>query len=167
MSEFDCVSTTQYSGGYISGVCIVCPAMPEIIAVPDQTIIDNRPGWNASAISTQQHSNNLYTEFTVLPSIGTAVGLSPIRFNDDPRSLLHAIYCYREEGLERWVVYESGVAKTAPIARAPTTDLFRIERRGTQMTYFFNNQRYYVSTLPSTGPLIVVATMYLAGDGVE
>ena len=146
--------------------CVTCPAITAVAAVPTQVVYSPRIGWDASAYSAVRRSGPVYTEFQLSACVGTVVGLANARASNDPRSVPHGFYCYQNSGREFWSVAENGVEKTTPVVRVPGTDLFRIERRGELVTYFHNNTRVYVSTLPSIGQVVVVACLYASGDGV-
>ena len=151
----------------LKSICYDYPAVEEIAATSEQTITDNQYGWNSSAHSVVSHAGDLYTQFDVPACIGVVCGLAPAHKGSDPRDVDHAFYCYKSAGKEVWVVQERGVAKTAPVVRDPDTDVFRIERRGSTVRYFFNGKTKYVSTLPRSGCQVVVACMYAAQDGVN
>ena len=147
--------------------CVVCAEQPYIAPVPAQTIIDPNIGWNSSAYSAAKISGDCYTQFMLPDCIGTVVGLAPERASNDPRDIPHGFYIYEAGGRRLWSVSEGGVEKTAPVVRVAGTDVFRIERRERTVSYFHNGKRIYVSDAPSIEPLVVVACMYSAGDGVN
>ena len=164
MGEFDCQIEPHPDGSY----CVVCPEIPAAPAVPEQTIIDPRLGWNASAHSVEALSGDCYTQFTIPAGVvGVVCGFAPTHVDSRPVNVPFGLYAYSSAGRSYWRVFERGVAKTAPVVRAPETDLFRIERRGQKVRYFFNNHQYYVSADNYAGALRVVACMYRAGDGVN
>lgn len=160
------------NGNYVySGLIRVCydiPAVPAVPAVPSQTIVDEMFGWNASAHSAIQRTGDCYTQFTVPDGVvGVVCGLAPEHLSSDPRDVPHAFYVYQEAGRSFWRVMESGVSVTDPLETLPDSDLFRIERRGGTVSYFFNGKRLHVSAVSSLSPLRVVACLYAAGDGVN
>jgi hypothetical protein len=136
--------------------------------VPTQTIVDPQLGWNASAHSAQLLTGDVYTQFTIPANVvGVVCGLAPRHIDSRPVNVPFAIYAYSSAGRSYWRVFEAGVAKTAPVVRVPETDVFRIERRGQGVRYFFNGRQYYVSAATYSGALRVVACMYAAQDGVN
>lgn len=147
--------------------CVVCPEQPYIAPTPEQRIIDPRYGWNASAYSVERREGDCYTQFSMPPCMAAAVGFAASRLSSDPRDIPHAFYIYRNAGAEYWVVLEAGVPITAPVLRVPETDEFRIERRGSTVTYFHNGKTKHVSAVPTAVPLVVVGCMYAAEDGVD
>lgn len=164
MGEFDCQIEHHPDGSY----CVVCPEIPAVTAVPSQTIVDPRLGWNASAHSARSLAGDVYTQFTIPANVvGVVCGLAPQHLDSRPVNVPFAIYVYSAAGRSYWRVFEGGVAKTAPVERASATDVFRIERRGSTVRYFFNGKTAYVSAAPSIGALVVVACMYAAQDGVN
>lgn len=168
MGEFDCTVTPHYAGGVITGYCQDCPEVPAIAAVPAQTITDPRLGWNASAHSAVTREGNCYAQFSVPAHVkGVVVGFANQHRSSLPRDVDHAFYVFQAAGAEWWQVLERGVAKTAPVRRAPATDVFRLERRGSTVRYFFGGRALYTSSLASQGALQVVACLYSADDGVD
>jgi hypothetical protein len=164
VGEFDCQIESHPDGSY----CVVCPEIPAAPAVPTQTIVDPQLGWNASAHSTQSLTGDVYTQFTIPANVvGVVCGLAPRHIDSRPVNMPFAIYAYSSAGRSYWRVFEAGVAKTAPVVRVPETDVFRIERRGQGVRYFFNGRQYYVSAATYSGALRVVACMYAAQDGVN
>lgn len=146
--------------------CVQCAEQPYIAAVPAQTIVENIYGWNGSAYSSQKIAGDIYTEFTVALSVGVVCGFAEERKSSDPRDIPHGFYCYQDAGRFRWAIAESGLSITAPATWVPNVDLFRIERRRATVSYFVNNRRVHVSTVPSETPLRVVCSMYSSNDGV-
>lgn len=149
--------------------CVSCPEVIAVAGVPEQIINDPRVGWNTSAYSRALLPGPCYTQFSMPAGIyGCAVGVTTARTSNDPRRLPHAIFVLQEAGVQWWTVYEMGVEKIPRERRFPETDLFRIERRGTQITYLHNGRRVYESTQPAAPEgLCVVACMYAAPDGVN
>lgn len=145
--------------------CIVCPAVPTIPAVPEQRIYSPRAGWDASAHSIKRLDGRVYTQFIAV-GIGTVVGFANEHRSSDPRGVQHGFYSYREAGANRWAVIESGVVKTTPVIHSFLGTTFRIERSRGKVTYLVNNRVVYVSTILSTGSLIVVACLFASGDTV-
>lgn len=165
--EFACTLTPQYSGGVLSGYCQDCPEIPAIAAVPAVVTTDPHLGWNSSAHSVARFEGDCVTEFG-LPAgvVGVVCGLASAHRSSLPRDVDFAVYAYEAAGAQWWQLLERGVAKTSPVLRDPAHDLFRIERRGATVRYFFANRQLYVSATPSSGPLQVVACLYSANDGV-
>lgn len=162
-------TVTKNAGGFssIQSLCIDCPEVPYIAGTPTQVLTDNLYGWNSSAYSAQQLDGDLYVQFNAPSCLGLALGFASERKSDNPRDLSHMFYINKSAGRETWVVAEGASTKTAPADRDPSTDTFRIERRNGVVRYLFNNRPVYVSAAPSYGPLVVVACMYAAGDGVN
>lgn len=163
----DCTKTTQYdANGFFVQACLDCPEVAAVPAVPAQTIVDRQLGWNSGARSGVSIIGDCYTQFTVpAHAVGVVCGLAPARNGTDPANVPHAFYVYQDAGRELWCVVEGGIPKTAPVARGD--DLFRIERRAGVVRYFVNNRRVYVSAAPARAPLMVVACLYAAFDGID
>ena len=156
----------SYSG--LEKVCYDKPAVPYIAPVAPVVHTDNLYGWNASAYSTDAIAGDCYVQFTVpAGAIGVVCGLAPRRISSDPRDVPHAFYVNQQAGKQVWRVTEHGVQKTEPVIADPETDLFRIERRGETVRYFFNRKTLLVSEAPARGALRVVSCLYAAGDGVN
>lgn len=158
----DCVETV-IDGEY----CLVCPAIAPVTAVPESTLTERLLGWNGSARSVTSIAGDCYTEFT-LPAgtIGAVVGLATTAATH-PRDIGHAFYIYQDSGAEFWNVVEDGVPVRTRVVRAPTTDLFRIERRAGAVSFFLSGTLVYRSTTPSWGEAFVAACLYASGDGVN
>lgn len=146
--------------------CVVCTGQPYVAAVPARIEVDPQLGWNASAYSRARHAGDCVTQFQMPPSIGAVVGLAPERRSNDPSDVLHGLYFYKQGGANFWLVQEAGVAITDPVAHAVNSDVFRIERRKTGVTYFCNGRIVHRSARPAVGSLVVVACLYAAEDGV-
>lgn len=177
-----CTRTTTYqqvpqydAAGNITGyvnapasVCYDCPAVPEIPAVPAQTIVDPRLGWNAGATSAEVHAGDCFVAFSIPAHVaGVVCGLAAAFVSTNPKDVDHGVFVYQDAGRELWCLVERGAKVSAPVVRAPDTDAFRIERRGTTVRYFFNNRQVRVSPLAAPGARRVVACLYRADDGVN
>lgn len=164
MSGINCVYTPKADFSY----CIVCPELPAITAVVGSTTVDRRLGWNAEARSVASHAGDCFTQFTIPANVvGVICGFGEDTPEADPRDILHGFYIYQEAGKQLWRVVESADPKTAPVVRVPATDLFRIEKRAGVVRYFFNNRVLYTSLVRSDNEVVVVASLYAAGDGVD
>lgn len=176
-----CTRTTTYqqvpqydSAGNITGyvntpvsICYDCPALPEIQAVPERTLVDPRLGWNSGATSVDVFAGDCVTEFAIPEhAAGVVCGLASTFKSTNPKDVDHGFFVFQEAGRELWCIVERGVKVSAPVVRVPDTDLFRIERRGTTVRYFFNSRQVQVSALPAPGERRVVACLYSANDGV-
>jgi hypothetical protein len=147
--------------------CVVCPAVAAVPGVPESIDVNRLLGWNAGAYSLRAIAGNCYTQFRVPGGVvGVVVGLSPIPASNRPTDVPHGFYVYQAAGREWWRVLEAGVGVTAPVVRSATDDLFRMERRAGIVSYFHNDRRLYVSTVPQLAELHVVACLFSAGDGV-
>lgn len=161
-----CTIVPQYTGGVLTANCVSCPEVPAVTAVPARTVVDLNYGWNASARSIVTLNGDCYTQFSQPPCLGTVCGLTDARTSNAPNTVAHGFYIFREAGREFWAVSERGVLMTAPVARDPTTDVFRIERVGTTVRYLHNGRLIYTSLISRVGPLFVVACLYAADDEV-
>lgn len=114
-------------------------------------------GWSSGAASIQNMLGDGAVEFTVQNDDDTVVfGLS--RENEDAgyKKIDYAIYI-SSNGL--YYVYENGFNKGS-FGKYDATDVFRIERRGTKITYVHNCEPFYVSKRSSQGKLLVDVALH-------
>lgn len=130
----------------------------------DTTRLDPNLGWNAGAVSLPILTADGQANFkSTLGSTGVVVG-----FNDAPNSgladyfdLPFGIYFSRA----KFQIIELGNVKTIKQSFL-ATDVFRIERTGSVIKYYRNSTLVYQSSASSTGPVILNASLYAAGDAV-
>ncbi|HFD92448.1 MAG TPA: hypothetical protein ENJ22_04095 [Gammaproteobacteria bacterium] len=121
-------------------------------------------GWNAGAASTQTIVADGAIEFTASETTTERViGLSNSNPDDSFVSVRYGIY----PGLGGCAsAIEFGVTKTGCITYT-SGDIFRIDRVGTQVSYSINGSPFYVSTLASSGALLVDAALYTNGATIN
>ena len=122
-------------------------------------------GWNRSGFATEQTiEGNGYVEWVASTSNKhIMVGLSAINPNPHFNSIDYAIYMVSNGTLR---IYESGVLKGSFGAYA-IGDRFKVERNGTTITYFRNQELLYTSILPAGLPLMGDAALHTVGSSLQ
>lgn len=141
------------------------PAQP---AVPSQTIVDNRIGWNAGGRSGKFIYADGYGQFSVPASVsGVVVGLAPTTGVVDvvPAQIYYSFYF--NEG--RAYIRANGV-QIYFVGSYARTDVWRIERLGNVIKFYsvsgtFGNQ-LLTTTAAIPGPMSLQTVMYMARDSV-
>jgi hypothetical protein len=149
--------------------CIDCPAIPATPSQSAQVTVSNVLGWNAGANLVAQHDGAVRVIFSATPpTLGLILGFKSARnFVTSPSRVAFGFYLTSVSGLPFFSVIESGVKKTSNARWFDSDDVFRIQRTGGVVSYFFNDLRVYASETRSNGPLIVNACLYAAGDSVQ
>ena len=167
MSDYFCELTYQYSGATLVATCVDCPEVPAVEAVPQQTIIDPRNGWNSGARSSLMRAGDCYVQFSfTTPLAGSICGLAETFASTDPSVVDYGIYGLTDGAYTKFAVIERGEIARAPENIDLSTAVFRIERAGSRIHYYANNVRVHSSDLRSASSLMVVALLYSADDGI-
>jgi hypothetical protein len=117
------------------------------------------PGWDAGAISENYLASGTdgwiqmgIKELNKLRVFGLASYNTTVDFEGID-------YGFQMRSRKTFRVVEDGIVK-ASFGTFTTTDVFRIERNGTTITYLYNGAVVYTSTVPSTGDLYADASLY-------
>jgi PKD repeat protein len=117
------------------------------------------PGWDAGAISENYLASGIsgwiqmgIKELNKLRVFGLASYNTTTAFEDID-------YGFQMRSRRTFRVVENGIVK-ANFGTFTTTDVFRIERNGTTITYLYNGAVVYTSTVPSTGNLYADASLF-------
>lgn len=143
---------------------VVCyPADPGVLPEPSTLQFDQRQGWNAGAQSIASVTGDAVLRWsTDKHPAGVLVGIAPLSFDHYFGEVTHGLYA--TDGLIQ--VVETGlVVATAPSAPDQTQTL-RIIRTGTLVQYQVGSW-VFSSERPSSGPVHMDATLYVAGDYVD
>lgn len=137
-------------------------AQPPVSYRPPSVVHDYGLGWNAGARSINGLAGSGYAEFKIPSAVGVVVGFNGRDDDANYVEIKHGLYFARTS----LRVYESGVEKFNA-GSFVDTDLFRIERFGTLVTYSRNGTPIYTSDVPSVGPVFLDASLYSGGDIVD
>jgi hypothetical protein len=117
------------------------------------------PGWDAGAISENYLASGTdgwiqmgIKRLNKLRVFGLASYNTTTAFEDID-------YGFQMRSRKTFRVVENGLVK-ASFGTFTTTDIFRIERNGTTITYLYNGAVVYTSTVPSTGDLYADASLF-------
>jgi hypothetical protein len=147
-------------------MCVSCPELPFIQAVPARTVVDPRLGWNSSARSAVELDGDCYVSFSAPQVVGLVIGFATQYQPTDPVSIRHGFYMLQRSGRDVYHIIERGIVQTVSADRDVDIDRYRVERVGEQVQYKVNGTVVHSSTVPSRGQIMVVACMYAASDGV-
>lgn len=149
---------THYEGG------IVCySAIPAVQGVPAKTQLDSKLGWNAAARSIRSISGDGFVQFrSCLKPIGMVAGFANDDIGTSFNESTHAFYMH---GTSIQVVEQGIVIATTPYSPADDP-LLTIVRRSGEVTYYADTW-HLRSTQQSTGPILLKAYLYCAGDFVD
>lgn len=132
------------------------------VSVTDTTLTKtNTVGWTAGASSSLKESGDCYVSFgTAETNAMKMVGLSAASASYGYAEIDYGWYL---TAYGNAFIYENGTKITA-VAAIPysNTDVFRIERVGTNVTYLRNGTAVYTSLVPATGDLLVDSSLYTA-----
>ena len=147
--------------------CITTPEQPYVPGTPSRAVVTPVYGWDAGANSLQQYPGDARIRFTMEPAIGVVLGLTNTRDNPEsmPRISHGFLFNKSHAGTPQWQVIEAGVVKTGPGTYTGATE-FRVDRAGTQVSYFVNGALVYASRTPFTGMAICATALYASGDTV-
>lgn len=152
---------------YDAAGCLVCPEIPAQPAQPAQVITDPLLGWNAGANSITVLDGDLRVADTLdaLPT-GIVIGLKASRAGPTaPELITHGLYLYAAAGKCFVEVRESGLRVGTPQALA-IGDTFEIRREAGRVSYWLAGVHWMHSARRSTGPVLVNACLYSAGDSL-
>lgn len=149
-------------------LCLTCPEIDPVSALPATHVTTPNLGWNAGANSVTALAGDVHTVFGVPESEnGVMVGLrraSDARPPVAPAFITHGLYFFNTRGA--YVIpIENGVQQGSPVAYA-VDDIFEVRRVGGRVSYYQNTTLLRQSTLPSTGAVRVMTCLYAAGDNV-
>ncbi len=122
-------------------------------------------GWNnGGAASTDKHSGDFGLEFSTntLSYNNTLCGLSSTNADADWDTIDYAIYFSNSATVE---VYESGTLRGS-FGSFSLSDVFKVERTGTTITYKKNGTTFYTSTISSTGDLLADTSFYYTNRSI-
>lgn len=75
-------------------------------------------------------------------------------------------FAIRQQSATALRIYESGVLPYIHAVGMVTGDVARVQRIGTEITYWLNGAKIYTSTLSSTGELLVDSSIFGVGDKI-
>ncbi|MBF5006841.1 hypothetical protein [Diaphorobacter caeni] len=119
-------------------------------------------GWNAGARSVDLLPASGYYEFTILPAVAAVVGLNDSDASQDYAEIQHGLYFSRST----FRVIDSGEEKYFG-GSFVESDVFRIERFGSRVTYSRNGVAFYVSQTPSIGVVFLDSSLYSSADVIN
>lgn len=159
MGAYDCY--------YDNNGCYVCPEIPAEPAHAAQVVNSPNLGWNAGANTIQVRDGNLRAAWSIdAPPVGVMVGLKHGRdFPNAPELIEHGLYLYTLNGQVFVEVRERGVSRGVPAAYT-LGSLLEIRREAGRVTYWRAGEQLYASSVRSTGPVLVNACLYSAGDAI-
>ncbi len=159
MSATDC-----YVDGY---GCIVCPEVLASPGAPAKTVTSNNPGWNAGANSITVLDGDLHVvDALAAAPVDMYFGLKYSRAGVGAPFML--AYAFRIYSLAHTTVYEiwEGPQMRAAAASYTLGATLEIRRVGGIVSYWAAGAQVYQSAVPSSGPLLVSACLYSAGDSL-
>lgn len=148
-----------------SSGCLVCPQLDGSPAVPTRTVTSPNLGWNSGANSIQQLDGDVHMveSFSAAP-VNVYLGLKYTRVNQTaPYALAYAFRIYQLGTQALYEIWEGSVQRLGAMSYVLGTPL-EIVRANGQVTYYVNGLLVYTSGVPSTGPVLVNACLFSAGD---
>lgn len=159
---------TDDPSAYCEPTTVTVASQPAIAAVApvapteSQTIISNNIGWNSGAISGPSLTDSGGFAWKVTAgTTGMVAGFAAFNTDTAVSRITHGFY-YATGKLS---VMEGGAVKQANISNV-SGDVLRVQRFGTQVTYWVNNTLVFTSAVPSSGTVYLDVSLYTAGDSV-
>ncbi|MEM8953327.1 MAG: LamG-like jellyroll fold domain-containing protein, partial [Verrucomicrobiota bacterium] len=116
--------------------------------------------WDSGALGTQSNDSDVRVRFR-FPQTNKAVmvGLSSADAGGSYTSIDYAIYGLYYPAIQ---IYEKGVYRTT-IGEYSSDSVFAVERKGSTVRYYCDNNLIYTSNVPSVGPLTPDFASYFPG----
>lgn len=139
------------------------PAVPAVAGTASRTVNSSNIGWTGGGRSVDIMIDGGTFYFTVPYSVAVIVGLVERDQTTSPNEALHAFYIYRGELRIR----ELGVdVFTTPAHPHLASNVYGLRRSLNTIQYLINGVVIYSSPSKSIQPLMLDASLYVAGDTV-
>jgi hypothetical protein len=130
------------------------------ISTNDLIKMGTRLGWNAGAASSSTESGDVYVQFgTNEANTHKMAGLSNGNTDANYTDIDFGLYLTATGSIS---IYESG-APRGTVGTYVAGDVFRVESVSGTVTYYQNGSPIYVSTTPSSSPLLLDTSMFTPG----
>lgn len=140
------------------------PARSGSPGVPARAVYERLTGWDGGAVSLGSFTGDGYLQFTLGPNnAGAIVGLATGPDHGGPADTSHAFY----GTAANLYVFEGGNVVLAVPGGVAGNPVLRIERRGSQVSYWSGDSLLHESGNPSAGRARIDASLYAVGDYVD
>lgn len=157
-----------------SKLCMTCPEIEPVTAIPPKTITSPNVGWNAGANSVTTLDGDVHTVMGAATGIaGSIVGFRTASDKRPPVSpvfVTHGIYFFTlhtNTAVSSAMPIESAQQISAQQLAYAAGDTFEIRRVNKRVVYLHNDEVWYESTTESHGLIRVMCCLYAAGDNVQ